>query len=443
MTTVFNLNPPRFLHIDLNSCFASIEQQANPGLRGKPVVVGAYTTDNGCILAASREAKKMGVKTGMRIWQAKKISSRVIVLPSDPEKYRFVSGQLLEVFQKYTPDVEMKSIDEAILDFSAFRHSGKHALGVARPESLNNTIERSWTSQDDGQNLWDVALKIKQDIKINIGEWLTVSVGISTNSYLAKAAAGLQKPDGLVQIDSANIKEILGKLQLEDLPYIKRGNRTRLNCVGIYTCLEFYQADAQTLKRAFMSVVGARWWSWLHGFEIEGVTFGGRVPGVIDKTIGHSYALSKPTNDDQELASLLCQLVEKMGRRLRAKGFLAGGIHIYCNLEGGSFWHHGEKLPVRLFESTDLFKAAWKVFSRRSKEPKVTLLAVNVFDLELYHGEQMSFFTAQTRKKELAAALDTINNRFGEWSIFSALSLGTRGKIHDRIAFGKLNGRVT
>lgn len=404
---MFNSALPSFMHVDLNSCFASIEQQANPQLRGKPVVVGAYVTDKGCVLAASREAKKMGIKTGMRVFEAKRIFSQVIVLPSDPSKYRFVSQKLQKVFESHTPYVEMRSIDEGVLRFS---------------QSLN---------------LWQEALKIKKEVKELVGDWLTVSIGISTNSYLAKLAAGLQKPDGLVQINSSNIQEILGKLDLEDLPYIKRGNSTRLNCQDIYTPWEFYEADAQTLQRAFHSVVGGRWWSWLHGFEIEGVTFGGRFPGEIDKTIGHSYVLTKQTADAEELKSLLCQLVEKMGRRLRTKGFSAGGIHVYCGLEQGLSWHHGEKLPVRLFDSTDLFKAAWKILQYRPWEYKVTQLAVNVFDLEKTVGEQISLFESQARKKDLSIALDTINNRFGDWSIFSALSLGTRGRILDRIAFGR------
>jgi len=405
---MFNTSLPGFMHVDLNSCFASIEQQANPSLRGKPVVVGAYVTDKGCILAASREAKKLGIKTGMRVFEAKRIYPRVIVLPSDPAKYRFVSKQLYEVFCQHTDNVEMKSIDEGILQFN--------------PNQVKET-------------LWKIAEKIKIEIKEQAGDWLTVSVGISTNSYFAKLAAGLQKPDGLVEINASNIETILKNLSLESLPYIKHGNRTRLNCVGIYTPLDFFHAEASILRAAFQSVVGTRWHSWLHGFEIPGVSFGGRTPREIDKTIGHSYALTKQTSDDQELTSLLSQLVEKMGKRLRAKNFSAGGIHVYCRLGNGLPWHHGEKLPNRIFANPDLFEAAWKILERRPKEEKVSLLAVNVFDLNQTVGEQISLFESKSQKKELAKALDAINNRFGDWSVFQALSLGTRGKILDRIAF--------
>src|SRR3989338_166345 len=113
--SLFNPAPSTIMHVDLNSCFATVEQQANPLLRGKPVVVGAYTTPGGCVLAASREAKIFGIKTGMRVGEAKSICKNVIVLPSDPWKYRFINRKLLALFSTYTPDVEVTSIDEMVL----------------------------------------------------------------------------------------------------------------------------------------------------------------------------------------------------------------------------------------------------------------------------------------------------------------------------------------
>lgn len=436
---MFNPSPVRFLHVDLNSCFASIEQQANPLLRGKPLVVAAYTSPGGCILAASREAKKLGIKTGMRVFEGLRIYPRLIVLDPDPNKYRFVSGKLLEVFQKYTDKAEMRSIDEAILDFSSFQ---SNVIPGKDPGSSQDTDTRLDSGSEAGmiKNLWETALQIKKDIKSEIGEWLTVSVGISTNSYLSKLAAGLQKPDGLVEINCQNIESIFSKLKLDNLPYIKQGNSLRLNLVGIYTPLDFLNADGPTLKIAFRSIVGYRWHQWLHGYEIEGVSYDGRFPGEIDKTIGHSYALTRPSDDDSYLASLLCQLVEKMGRRLRAKNFVTTGMHVSCNLEDHRYWHHGEKLHAQLYGDGELYLAAWNILKRRPRGVAVTLLAVNSFNLEPADVVQESFFADTYSQRKLALAVDTINNRWGERSITLALTLETKGKIRDRVAFGKVNG---
>src|SRR5687767_12723943 len=108
----FNPAPSRRMHIDINSCFATIEQQANPLIRGKPVVVAAYTTPNGFILAASIEAKAMGIKMGMQVKEGKQVCPKLIVLPSDPWKYRNVHLKLRKLISDYTNDFEPKSIDE-------------------------------------------------------------------------------------------------------------------------------------------------------------------------------------------------------------------------------------------------------------------------------------------------------------------------------------------
>ena len=155
----FNGNLPNIIYLDINSCFATIEQQANPHLRDKPVVVAAYTTNSGCILAASVTAKKLGIKTGMRVMDAKKIYPKVIVLLPDPAKYRFVHKAILRIVKRYSSDVSPKSIDEFVF---------KLPLGV---DPIN------------------VSKEIKEKIKQEVGEYITVSIGISTNKYLAKVAS--------------------------------------------------------------------------------------------------------------------------------------------------------------------------------------------------------------------------------------------------------------
>ena len=173
------MNLAKKMLVDINSCFATIEQQANPLLRGKEVVVAAYEGEGGCVLAASREAKKLGIKTGWRVKDAKKICPDIVVLTPDIEKYRFINKRLKKILLTFCPKVQTKSIDEFFLDF----------------EGIND-------------NLVEVGLKIKKEIKNKLGEWITVSIGIGANLFLAKIASNLKKPDGLFEINENNFLKI-------------------------------------------------------------------------------------------------------------------------------------------------------------------------------------------------------------------------------------------
>jgi DNA polymerase-4 len=183
MALPINRNQPLIMHVDLNSCFATIEQQANPLLRGKPIVVAAYNSPNGCLIAPSIEAKRYGIKTDMTVRDAKLLYPQVIVRTPDPAKYRTVHLQFRKIFKDYSPNVSPKSIDEAVIDFT-----DTYAL-----------YNRSLT---------DIGQEIKRRFREEIGEWMVCSIGISTNRFLAKLAASLQKPDGLTVIDHTNVLKV-------------------------------------------------------------------------------------------------------------------------------------------------------------------------------------------------------------------------------------------
>ena len=411
----FNPAPPTLMHIDLNSCFASIEQQANPRLRGKPVAVAAYTSGNGCILAASTEAKQYGVKTGIRVRDGKALCPGLIVLPSDPWKYRYVNRKLLSLLREYSSDVEVKSIDEMVVMLE------KSPALVRRSAYRHN------------ETLLAVGQEIKLRIKRDVGDWLTVSVGFAPNRFLAKTAAGLHKPDGLDVIDRDNVEETLFAMELEDLCGIKHGNSGRLRLCGIRTTRDFYRATPKELERAFTSIVGYHWWMRLHGWEIDDREFG-------RKSFGHSYALYKPyTPHERELHQILSQLVEKMGRRLRMGNYVAQGIHLSCFFADGSYWNHGKKLAAPLYANDELYKASLRVLLEAPEKP-VRILAVSCFRLSEHLYGQESIFAEDCRKERLTQALDTIANRWGDFVVTSARMLSMQQKVLDRIAFGGVKG---
>jgi DNA polymerase IV len=403
MPLPINHNQPLIMHVDLNSCFATIEQQANPLLRGKPIVVAAYNSPNGCVVAPSIEAKRFGIKTGMTVRDARLLYPAVIVRTPDPAKYRAVHGQFRKIFMDYSPDVTPKSIDEAVIDFTD-------------TYALHN------------RSLTDIGQEIKRRFRNEIGEWMVCSIGISTNRFLAKLAASLKKPDGLETIDHTTVLSVYKHVSLLDLNGINTRYAARLNASGIFTPMEFYGASLDTLKKqVFQSIVGYYWYLRLRGYEIDQVEFG-------RKSFGNTYALGKQTNDPRELAKLLMKLCEKTGRRLRRAAYAAHGVHVSCVYTDFSFWHTGRKVDVPLYTTQEIYLKALRLLNQSGYTKRVRNLAVSVYDLIPQHSEQLELFA--TKSHAVAEAMDKINDKYGEFVITPALMLGMDDTIIDRIAFG-------
>src|SRR5438132_610995 len=186
-----NLAEPETLVVDLNCAFASIEQQHDPELRGKPLAIAAYATDAATIVSSSREARDLGIKTGMRVFEGKALYARLLIKEPDPPRYREVSDKLIEILGRHSPDVLRMSIDEASLDLA-----GTPGLARLGPEG--------------------VARAIKLAVREEVGECVTCSIGISTSIWMAKQASNLDKRDGLERIDHCNLVEVFSRLRLTD-----------------------------------------------------------------------------------------------------------------------------------------------------------------------------------------------------------------------------------
>lgn len=416
----FNPTPPTVMHVDLNSCFATVEQQANPLFRGKPTVVAAYTTDNGCILAASKEAKVLGIKTGMQVREGKRRHRNLIVLPPDPEKYRVVNHKLTTLLGSYTDALSVESIDEMV-------------LSLADTPALHRYTMK------------EIAIEIKKRIREEIGEWLTVSIGIAPNRYLAKVASGIQKPDGLVWIIRENIEDVFATLALEDLCGIKEGNAAKLRSAGIATPLAMLEVSQEELARAFHSILGYHWWQRLHGWEDGGMykTFEEEAASAEgsgepkQKSFGQSYAFSKaymPT--DPKLWQILSQLVMKMGRRLRQAGCTASGVGVSLLFSDHRHWHTQEKLRTALFADMDFYARIRDMLTHAPRRP-VRILAIHSYALERNIYDQLSLLPGENKKRNLTMAIDRVADRFGDFVITPGRMMGMEQKVLDRIAFGK------
>ncbi len=401
----FNRQPSTLMHLDLNSCFATIEQQANPFLRGKAIAVAAYATPSGCILAPSVEAKRNGVRVGQKVREARLICPGLMVLPPDPWKYRYVHLCLKQLLSRYSPDVVPKSIDEFVINF-------ENCPGFNR-------------------GLIQTAIEIKQKIKSEIGDWLTVSVGIGPNRFLAKQAAGLEKPDGLVEINFQNFSSIYQNLSLPDLHGIKQANTVRLNSAGIFSVADFYRATIGQLRAAFRSVCGYYWYLRLRGWEIDDIEFDRR-------SFGNMFSLPRPLVSPAELSPILHKLVEKCSFRMRRSGYCARGVHLAILYRDHSFWHRGFKTQKLLFGSSDIYKHFYRLLISAPHLKPVANLAVSCFNLLKNRSYQLDLFQNIQKKFNLISALDKINQKWGDFVIIPATMLGTQNYAPDRIAFGNI-----
>jgi DNA polymerase-4 len=452
----YNLTFPYIMHIDLNSCFATIEQQANRLLRGKPVGISAYNTKKGFVLAASYDAKRKGVKLGVNNAEARALCPDIVILTPDPAKYREAHKRFKELLLEYTPDVVPKSIDEFVLDFE---HSP--VLRAKRQKSTHD-IDR----EIHHMLMREIGEEIKLKICERLGEAVTVNVGIGPNRFLAKYAAGFNKPNGMTLIDCTNLREYYTNQDLVDLPGINVRYRRRLFMAGITTPIEFLEAPMDLLKkRVFKSIVGYYWYLRLRGYEID-------IAESKRGSIGHQYALSRKTTDMGELERLLLKLCEKTGRRLRKNNLYAQGIHLYLGfvteyvngpvgfeqMHELRKWHKGIKLNHRLYSTFDVYEAAKYLLHEAVLYSDVRLMAVTVYGLHEHDPEQMTIFDSPdfldkaamhardmlsdykrwSAQRRVSDAMDIVNNRYGEFVVTPATMMDMRGTILDRIAFGQV-----
>lgn len=401
----FNEERPMIMHIDLNSCFATIEQQARPMLRGKPVAIVNRRTDKTAIVTASYEAKAKGVKVGMKLYEAKQLCPGLIALESDPSKYRYVYHKLLAIMRDYSAHVTMKSIDEGVIDF----HQTSYDIA--------------------GRDLVEIGYEIKQRLKDEIGVWMRCNVGIATNRFLAKTAAGLHKPDGLDVITSQNIKEVLGGMKLTDLTGIASRNEKRLKGVGIYTPLDFLGASSLTLhKIVFKSVVGEWWYKRLRGFEVDDVeTHIGRV--------GRQYVLERFDLTRDEIVQRLHHLCESVGGRMRSQNLAARGVYVYAKTLERTYWHTSTLSPLPFFSNQAIYSQALQLFDRAPDG--IREIGVHCYELTSLETSQISLFADElARERQIVEAIDSINKRFGDRTIHAANTLNTGIYVQSKIPFG-------
>jgi DNA polymerase-4 len=415
------VNPasPEIMHIDLNSAFAMTEQQANPLLRGKPVGVTNRINDYAICITASYEARRLGIGIGTRLREARMRAPGFVMVESDAPKYQYVHRKLRAIFESYSPVAYMKSIDEGIIDFTGMR-------GLLK-----------------GRTLEEIGYEIKQRVREEVGDYMSVNVGIGQNRWLAKVAAGFMKPDGLYLIGPDNLELVYGMMELTDLPYIKKRNQLRLNEAGVYTALDFFRASEMVLrKRVFRSIVGHHWYLKLRGYETE-VDFGIR-------TVGRSYVLEHRTADPEEIATLLYKACAKVARRLRVNNLAARGLMLWFQYARSPLGPQGtgRKVPRLAWFERKMYQTAvrradqlyWRAMDLFRDSPPgevLAALAITSYAVEEARTEQLFLYEGdEARAERIEDAMNAVNDRYGELTLVPAAVAKSKNPMKDKIPFG-------
>lgn len=411
------------LHIDFDSFFASVEQQLNPKFRGKPLGV---TAANGrtCIIASSREAKRLGIKTGERTYVAQKICPDIILTPSHFLTYWEISKKFLKICSDYSPFVELFSLDEVFMDIT----STVHLFGSAE----------------------NIIATIKDRIKDEIGEYITVSVGISHNKLLAKLASSINKPNGVFEIKKEDIDLIYKNAKLTDICGIGERMEVRLNKIGINNLLQLRSASMEVLEKEF----GPAYCQILKNIGIgldDSPVIPYYEPSEV-KSVGRNYCLPKNEYDKRVVMQNLYELCEEVGLKLRRLNKKARGVSVSLR---GTCDIHGQKSYADYFDSgAEIFKRLKPILEKHKCSVCRTFLpaggytrqiSIGVYSLENVSNLSASLFAA-SKKDKVQSVVDRLNDKFGDHTIRNGFLLYSKklttmpnGYMADRYERSRLN----
>jgi DNA polymerase-4 len=402
-----NKEEPQIIFCDLNSAFAMAEQQAHPSLRGRPMGVTNRVSKNCCVIAASYEAKALGIKVGYRLDEALQICPDFIILETDPPKYNHMYKALVQIMKTYSPNVSMKSIDEGVID-------------------LHGTMD----TVNKGKSLEAIGYEIKRRMRDEVGSWMKVNIGIAPNRFLAKQAASWHKPDGLDRLDHRNLIDYYKSIDLTDLSGIASHFEARLNAANIFTPLQFLEASEDTLRRfVFHSIIGSDWSQRLRGYEADDVT-------TKLGTVGRQWVLSKASADNNFILPCFQYLCETTGKKLRYQGVEARGIMVWARFQTGDSWYLRKMFKSTFYTNQEIYRRALYLFKQRPNHMIVQTMGITCYQLTPSTRNQISLIDSVNQEEWLTSAVDEINDRYGLFKIFAASTLNGTKLVKQKIPFG-------
>ncbi|MFP4098546.1 MAG: Y-family DNA polymerase [Alphaproteobacteria bacterium] len=402
----------KWLFFDLNSYFASVEQQERPELRGKPVAVVPMMSDSTCAIAASYEAKAVGIKTGTKIYEAKQKCPDLRCVLARHDVYVDYHHRIFNELENHLHVSKTCSVDEAACLL----------LGRER-------------EPDNARNL---ALQIKEGMRKNVGEFIRSSIGIAPNAYLAKMGTEMQKPDGLVILEPNNYQERLFALKLTDLTGINVRMEYRLQQAGIHSIEQFWNLSPKHARSVWGSVEGECLWYKLHGYDVPDKE-------TQKSVIGHSRVLDPVLRSPDKAYGIARQLTVKAASRLRRYNLYAGRLSLQVRSTDKRRWvkelsfspTHDNFIFIKFLDEM------WRCMLFDLKGCKLLKVAICLSGLSKQEQITLDLFEAQRPKAlrniALTKSMDDIKRRFGS----DAISVGAcpktiAGYVGTKIAFTRI-----
>ncbi|HYF97831.1 MAG TPA: DNA polymerase IV [Coxiellaceae bacterium] len=370
------------VHVDLDAFFASIEQRDFPHLRGKPIAITNGSSGT-CVITRSYEARHFGIKTGMRLKEARKLCPSLIQVPTRPSVYAAISAQIFRVLETISPDMEIFSVDEAFLDLSQCR-SIYHS-----PKQVGKLIKE----------------------RIYEATRLSCSVGISGDKTTAKYASGCQKPNGLVIIPPWKAREVLAPLAVTELCGISYGIANFLAQYGVHVCGDMQKVPIGLLAQRFGNL-GRRLWKMCQAEDPDPV----QVQSKEAKSLGHGKILPPQTYNKVVILSYIAHMADKVGRRLRAHNKTAQWFSFAFKTYKGWF-STNLKTILPTADGQLLYKLAYQVFNKLWDGTAVIQCQITAYNPQAMGGQLDLFAEPDKRREELNKIVDAIQKRFGTKSI--------------------------
>lgn len=396
----------QYLFVDMNSFFASVEQRDQAELRGRPVAVAPVLADTTSCIAASYEARRFGVKTGTQVALARRLCPSLQVVPARPSRYVEVHHEIVRVVGSCAPVHQVRSIDEMSCRLIGAECGGDEATRIAR--RLKKAIRN------------DPAL----------GPFLPCSVGLAPSEWLAKVAADMRKPDGLVMLWKSDLPDALYRLAPRDLPGIGPRMERRLLADGITTVEQLCDLTPDQMARLWRSKrVGSIWYDRLRGEDVPEVR-------TQRRTLGHSHVLAPAWRTESGARAVLLRLVEKSAARLRAIGYWTASITVAARFLGHPPWSDRRRLtPTQ--DSITLIRSALALWNRK---PAIAPFQVALTFDDLKPGANVaeSLFEEDRNRQALTRAIDSVNQRFGSHTLHFGGMHGAESQAPARIAFGAI-----
>ena len=418
MNTFTPAMPYSWLFLDLNSYFASVEQQENPEIRGRPVAVIPCETDATCAIAASYEAKAYGIRTGTKIYEAKKLCPDLICVLARHHVYIDYHHKILAEIEKHIPIKKICSVDEVACQL----------IGSERtPE---------YTAQ--------LSHDIKTGLQKNIGQMIKCSIGIAPNAFLAKVASNMRKPDGFTVLEPDTMTYKLFALRLTDLPGIGRNMEYRLQRANIHSIEQLWHLEPKHARKIWGHVGGEQFWYKLRGYNIPDRP-------TTKRMVGHSRMLDPRLRPLQKAYPIARNLTTKAAARLRRYNLYGRCCTLKIHTEDRRRWAHSQTMSPT-HDNFCFLKALedlWQTmqFDIAQRHANTDLRKISIFITDLYRDQDITLDLFETRDQKktpvtsqtLSHAIDGINKRYGANTVNLGLCPKTNaGYLGTKIAFNRI-----